>query len=174
MSVKQEHHFIGVTSILVVSLGFAAWLSLTNPLDSEGISTNMDNGLASKVANSETKTGIAGRAVPSSEGSRFPASLPLVKPRALVEVFCNRKGQRIETSEAQVRLKLVGCQGSQKKQLAVKNLTNGFTASVFKDKETLSTDYIDVVKGENSLRIEILESKTSVTETDFAVFSQKN
>jgi|GEM_PF-3933129 len=174
MSVKQEHHFIGITSILVLSLGFAAWLSLTNPLNSEGTSSQA----ASTMTSSDSKTGVTSEAVPTSGGSRFPASLPVVKPRTLVEIFCNRKGQRIETSEAQVRLKLVGCLGSQKSQLKsqllVKNLTNGFTASVFKDKETLSTDYIDVVKGENKLRIDVIESKTSITETDFTVISQKN
>jgi hypothetical protein len=141
------------TTFIVGVLGFATWLSITNPFEEARI---------------ESK--IAGQASPSL---RAPASLAgksagTQRKQNALEVFCGRMGQRIETSEPQVRLKLVNCK-AEKSEVEVLNSANGFTASVFQENSLLTTDYIDLVAGENALRIKSVDVKSALPQTDVQV-----
>lgn len=137
------------TSFIVGVMGFATWMSITNPFE------------AVKVESKIASQAQVGARAPASEAST-------VKKQNVIEVFCGRSGQLIETSQSQVRLKLKGCKTG-KREIAVSNLTNGFTASVFQEKSAITTDYIDLVSGENNLRIQSQDKKSALSETDLKV-----
>lgn len=57
------------------------------------------------------------------------------------------------TSGSHIRLKSRFCDSGPVQQLSVKNLSNGYTASVFVDSKGFSTDFIDLREGENEIEI---------------------
>lgn len=108
----------------------------------------------------------------SDEGDRSPASINstitqyYTKPVAL-EIDCNKLIEKFVATGTQVRIKAKGCQFD---KLKIENLSNGFTASVFKESNhTVSTDFIDLNEGLNKLKISFENSNKEVVEREFFV-----
>lgn len=136
------------TGFVVAVMGVASWMSFTNPFSTKVVA-------APAVAVVE---GVSARG-PASVQERLPA---------IFEVRCGKSGQSILTTEPRVRLKLKGCKPHQQ-ALDVSNLTNGFTASVFTSQKEASTDFIDLVPGQNTVRIQARDRKAAVSETELLI-----
>ncbi len=90
---------------------------------------------------------------------RGPASVTTVpsvmnKPfMATLDVGCDdREGYK--TQSEHVRIKSQSCGLNLEKGTLVKNISNGFSATVFAQGATFTTDYLALVKGENTIVIE--------------------
>lgn len=144
--IRQGSKFLGLTVILVAVLGFASWLSLTNPLE-------VGQGPATEL---------------SLNAGRVPASAS--SGSAVVqEIHCRKPPRKLAFSGSHLRLRLVSCPGMERSEVSVRNETNGFTASVFKSPKDVTTDYIDLVDGANDLKIEIREDKSALREIEIEV-----
>lgn len=109
---------------------------------------------------SEGAADAAGGAVGASAGGRTPASAASVEALAhlsLIEatVGCEVAATlRIPSSIRQLRLQIQTCIDSAPPIQAVRNDSNGFEATLFPGTTVISTDYMSLSKGANTLKIE--------------------
>lgn len=153
-----ENKFIGVTAILVVMLAFPTVNTILTPP-----SPSFEEQLLSEIADSKSSE-VQGRgpaSVPDVQSDYVEASAPssFLKPVVLEWNCLQAESEDIEASGTHLRLRGQGCDGQ---SVQIENMTNGFTASVFREGNLkFSTDFIDLVKGENKLRISFQNNNRS-------------
>ena len=74
---------------------------------------------------------------------------------------CAHPPKELKTNSGFVRLKLANCyfKNSKEHGIDIKNKSNGFTAAIFITGEQAHTDYIDVIKGKNTIAVSFQEGK---------------
>lgn len=129
---KTEARFLMITCALVTLIGLPAFFSLFR--ESQVVQ-------ASEIKKSNDR----------SPASISPAAIAATFEKPTVETIkinCAQPVEKIETSAHQIRLITVNCKNKMD-LTSVTNQSNGFTASIFKSVEGLSTDFIDLNEGVN-------------------------
>jgi hypothetical protein len=154
-----DRHFIGVTAMLVFTLGAPALYSVLK----------------------EPRKSDTTLALSEAEKSRQPASVVLQKAEVDRETKATNIGKSLsvdipcesrdlgEIEVSHLRLRGTHC-GSEAGELTIKNVSNGFTAQVIdlKDKN-YTTDFIDLSEGANELTILRKSAQGSVKEQKIKV-----
>jgi len=103
---------------------------------------------------------------------RKPASIDSRKIQTdslKVKIFCDKHSPQIFSQKSLVMLELGSCKElyGTKRQLWVKNISNGFKAQVFKTKEQIfRTDFLQLNSGSNKIEVQgVLKDGQMVTET---------
>lgn len=150
---KQEMRFLTITFVLVLILGGASFISVMT---------------------------VPAQAIKAQEVARNPASLPEPKDPAQPQPThfskledyawdCKPKTQsEIHATHFRIKGKTV-CKGQAMKEIKIKNLSNGFTATVFANEKGFLTDFIDLQPGANDIRIEYLDKLGKSTTADLTV-----
>lgn len=135
---KQEKQFLAITFVLVVLLGGASFVSVM------AVPTQAVRAIEA-VRNPAS--------LPESHDSLNPAPVNLSKLEDLTW-DCKNKNFNVELAATHFRLKgKAYCKGQPIKDLSVRNLSNGFTASIFTNEKGFLTDFIDLQPGANEIRL---------------------
>ncbi|MGE0634495.1 MAG: hypothetical protein AB7O96_18915 [Pseudobdellovibrionaceae bacterium] len=136
---NPEYKFLVVTAALVVTMGFHTFYAITQPIN--------------VAVAAEPEAFIKSSRSPASLVAAVTVSEKTVLTSQVLEWECGQKLAPIAVTSSQLRIK-----GKNRKSLCnltgIKNSTNGFTASVFQtSKEAFTTDFINLVEGNNKIQI---------------------
>ncbi len=122
-----------------------------------------------------TKVAEVGRnpaSLPDSRDSIHPLQVNLSKLED-ISWDCKSKNPNSVLSATHFRMKgKTACRGQAIKELKIKNLSNGFTATVFANEKGFLTDFIDLQVGANDVQLEYLDYKGKLTTTSWTVLRQ--
>lgn len=154
---KQELRFLTITFVLVFFLGGASFVSVMS---------------------------IPSPATRAQDLARNPASLPvpgdLAQPEpahfSKLEDYqwdCKAKNQNSEIRATHFRIKgKTFCRGVAIRALKIKNVSNGFTATVFENEKGFLTDFIDLQPGANAIQIEYSDKQGKALTADLTILRQ--
>lgn len=124
---------------------------------------------------------VPAQAIKQQETARNPASFPeqspsMTKPEQthfskLEDLAWDCKGtQNSEMHATHVRLKgKTVCQNQTIKEIKIRNLSNGFTATVFANDKGFLTDFIDLQVGANNIKVDYVDKQGKSITADLTV-----
>ena len=168
MRINSQLQMILWTLVAVILTGAGVFASLIQPPQSIVAMRTKQQ--------SETKIDVAGDRQPASVQPQFSALDIDDKGTQAVDfnMPCEGSG-RFSRNVAQVRLTGTSCDKSKSpiETSEIRNVTNGFSATVFYPKATaFTTDYITLASGKNLIRIQHILKSGAKVQRDFTIDRQ--
>lgn len=165
---RSERKFTKVLAGAVAAVGlFSTILLLTDPPSAAETDTYAEVGPTVFELNT-TKLKVLSQSMTDTT-VRKPASADFMTSgsQAIVALNCDKAKPELNTNEIRIRLKGFDCIGDSEKpsSTSIKNKTNGFIATVFhKSDATFTTDYINLIEGENRIAINFESNDKTLTQ----------
>ncbi len=132
--------------LLVLTMGVAAGAAMVY-----GYKPHVSRGIASINGSVSYESGSV--MVPSEEIKKIKEELSINDCNQLTE-----EKKTVSNDSQLIIFKINQCERIQGKKVvgyAMKNISNGYEAQIFKNRKNISTDYIQIQNGENTLELEI-------------------